>query len=93
MGKGDVDPVCANRPIQVGRSVFEVGQERNSVMCVMAIHRSREKEIEMTREYPRNEHRINEGRSQGRQKGVRTEDSEGGGETEKKKKKKRGTKG
>ena len=31
MGERDVDPVCANRPIQVGRSIFEVGQERNPV--------------------------------------------------------------
>ena len=29
MGEGDVDPVYANRPIQVGRSVFKVCQQRN----------------------------------------------------------------
>ena len=29
MRERDEDPVYANRPIQIGRSVLEVGQERN----------------------------------------------------------------
>ena len=30
MSERDVDPVYANRPVQVGRRVFEVGQQGDS---------------------------------------------------------------